>query len=95
MNGVGLRVVALGVVPETAPLPEVHSTITDGAAHLNWDSTVGRIYQLQYSNSIEDSEAQWVNIGQKIHGSGGTEFFVVPVDNEEERNRFYRVVDFD
>ena len=94
-NNVGLRVVALGAVPETVPLPEVESTITDGVAHLNWGSTVGRIYQLQYSNSIEDSEAEWVDLGQRIHGSGGTEFIVVPVDNEEERNRFYRVVDFD
>lgn len=92
---IGLRVVALGAVPEARPLPEVQSTITEGGAHLNWDSTVGRIYQLQYSNSIEDGEAEWIDIGQEIHGSGGTEFFVVSVDNEEERNRFYRVVDFD
>jgi hypothetical protein len=73
-------------------MPEVHSTITAGAAHLHWESTVGRIYQLQYSNSIE--EPNWVNLGHRIHGSGGTDFFVAPVNTEAEKNRFYRVVDF-
>lgn len=90
---VGFRVVALGAVPEASPMPEVESTITDGAAHLHWDSTVGRIYQMQYSNSLENPV--WVNIGNRIHGSGGREFMVIPVDTEAERNRFYRVVDFD
>lgn len=90
---VGFRVLALGVVPEVSAMPEVESTITDGAAHLYWDSVVGRIYQMQYSNSLEDPV--WVNIGSGIHGSGGREFMVIPVDTEAERNRFYRVVDFD
>ena len=90
---VGFRVVALGVVPEVSAMPEVESTITDGAAHLYWDSVVGRIYQMQYSNSLEDPV--WVNIGSGIHGSGGREFMVIPVDKEAERNRFYQVVDFD
>ena len=93
LEDVGFRVVALGVVPEISAMPEVESTITDGAAHLYWDSVVGRIYQMQYSNSLEDPV--WVNIGSGIHGSGGREFMVIPVDTEAERNRFYRVVDFD
>jgi formylglycine-generating enzyme required for sulfatase activity len=92
-KNVGLRVVARGAVPEVAPMPEVHSTITAGTAHLHWESTVGRIYQLQYSNSLE--EPNWVNLGSGIHGSGGTDFFVAPVNTEAEKNRFYRVVDFD
>jgi hypothetical protein len=36
-----------------------------------------------------------VNLGSGIHGSGGTDFFVAPVNTEAEKNRFYRVVDFD
>ena len=90
---VGLRVVARGAVPAVEPMPEVHSTITAGAAHLHWESTVGRIYQLQYSNSMD--APNWVNLGHRIHGSGGTDFYVAPVNTEAEKNRFYRVVDFD
>lgn len=93
LSNVGLRIASIGIIPPESPMPEVRSTITDGAAHLNWDSTVGRIYQLQYTNSLENPN--WVDIGQKIHGSGGTEFFVVPVDTIEEKNRFYRVIDAD
>ncbi|MDA0848727.1 MAG: hypothetical protein O2827_03105, partial [Verrucomicrobia bacterium] len=92
-NNVGLRVVARGAVPAVEPMPEVQWTITEGAAHLHWESTVGRIYQIQHSNSLDTPN--WVNIGGGIHGSGGTEFYVAPVDTQAEKNRFYRVVDFD
>jgi len=92
-QNVGLRVVARGAVPAVEPMPEVQWTITEGAAHLHWESTVGRIYQIQHSNSLETPN--WVNMGGGIHGSGGTEFYVAPVDTQAEKNRFYRVVDFD
>ena len=85
--------VARGAVPAVEPMPEVQWTITEGAAHLHWESTVGRIYQIQHSDSL--NTPNWVNIGGGIHGSGGTEFYVAPVDTQAEKNRFYRVVDFD
>jgi formylglycine-generating enzyme required for sulfatase activity len=52
LKNVGFRVVARGAVPAVEPMPEVQWTITDGAAHLHWESTLGRIYQIQYSYSL-------------------------------------------
>jgi hypothetical protein len=66
---------------------------SNGAAKVSWPSVVGRIYQLQYSDSLETPN--WTNIGKGVHGSGGTEFVIVPVDTDAKKNRFYRVVDFE
>lgn len=70
-------------MPEASPMPEVTSTITDGAAKVSWPSTVGRIYQLQYSNSLETPN--WTNIGEGVRGGGGSEFVIVPVDTDAEK----------
>jgi formylglycine-generating enzyme required for sulfatase activity len=83
LNTTGFRVAALGAVPEVNPMPEVSSAITNGAAKVSWPSVVGRIYQLQYSDSLETPN--WTNIGKGVHGSGGTEFVIVPVDTDAKK----------
>jgi hypothetical protein len=81
------------VTSETPPLRIDGTTVRwiGSQFQFRWNSQIGRRYQVQYKNQLNDPT--WSNIGSPITATGPTAFVADPVSSQ--RSGFYRVVRLD
>jgi hypothetical protein len=85
LDTIGWNLVSAG--PGAAAQPMVHASLSGATINLTWNSTVGRIYQVQYNTNL--TLTNWVDLGGPITALGSTTTTNdTTVANVE---RFYRV----
>ena len=65
------------------------STLDESGFTIEWDSTSGKTYQVQYKENLNDPT--WFNLGSQIVALGETATRIDP-DANTSTNRFYRVI---
>lgn len=85
LDSVGWTLVS--AIPPIVPQPVVHELHSGTTMVLTWNSTVGAIYQVQYTTNLEHTN--WVSLGGPITASTTT---ATNTDASlTDRQRFYRV----
>jgi hypothetical protein len=76
--------VATGKVPVPSGSMKLSAV---GDARLTWPATSGKIYRVQYKNSLADAE--WTDLKPDVLATGSTASLDVPKDGPQ---RFYRII---
>jgi len=76
------------VATTTPPVPSGSMKLNAaGTAALTWPATSGKIYRVQYKNSLAD--ADWTDLKPDVLATGSTASLDIPKDGPQ---RFYRII---
>jgi len=84
LTGMGLRVASIGAIPSaSSSAVSIHT-----AVEIEWSSTSGTTYQVQYSTNLVSTN--WFDLGSTVLGDGSTNYVFDSTRGISER--FYRVI---
>jgi hypothetical protein len=86
-QGLGIDNLAFSATVPPLPMP-VNSQASGTNFLLNWPSTVGLSYQIQYKNDL--TAPTWTPLGSPISGTGGFISISNPITSSTQR--FYRIL---
>jgi hypothetical protein len=86
----GLDDVSLKAVTNAASTTIKSTLRTANDFHLNWNTTPGVVYQLQYKTNL--FQADWINFGGPVSAAGSTLLTTDPNAFQVSPRRFYRLV---
>jgi hypothetical protein len=86
----GLDDVSLKAVTNAASTTIKSTLRTANDFHLNWNTTPGGVYQLQYKTNL--LQADWINLGSATTATGSTLLTTDPNAFQISTQRFYRLM---